>query len=145
LTGWAFCISAEKYLMNERRAFVLSPLALFPVSLVFIAGLALATGDLREAVAAPFSALFITLVGYPVAMLVWWPVWLGLKRSRYCGTPAILLAAIVVAEAVFWIVLSPVWQRDFSSLACTVLIAGCGLGCGLAFDRLTSVQHSVRD
>jgi hypothetical protein len=131
--------------MNDGRAFVLSPLAIFPVSLVFIIVLALATGDLREAVAAPFSALFITLVGYPTAILAWWPVWQGLKRSRLRGTPSILIAAVVAAEAVFWIVLSPVWHRNFSNLACTVLIAACGLACGLAFARLTSVQHSVRD
>jgi Kef-type K+ transport system membrane component KefB len=122
--------------MNERRALVLSPAAIFPVSLFFVMGLALATGDLREALVAPFSALFITVVGYPTAILVWWPVWQGLKKTGHDGTPAILAAAVLAAEAVFWIVLSPVWRRDFSNLFCAVLIAACGLACGLAFAKL---------
>ena len=120
-------------IVNERRALVFSPAAIFPVSLLFVTGLALATGDLREALVAPFSALFMTLVGYPAAILVWWPVWQGLKKTGHDGTPAILVAAVLAAEAVFWLVLGPFWQRDFSNLFCAVLIATCGLACGLAF------------
>jgi hypothetical protein len=122
--------------MNERRALVLSPAAIFPVSLLFIMGLALATGDLREAIVAPFSALFMTVVGYPTAILVWWPLWKALKKTGRDGTLSILAAAVLAAEAVFWVALSPLWQRNFSNLFCAALIAACGLACGLAFVRL---------
>jgi Kef-type K+ transport system membrane component KefB len=133
-------------MMSERRALVLSPAAIFPVSLLFIMGLALATGDVREALVAPFSALFITVVGYPTAILVWWPVWKGLKKTGHDGTPSILAAAVLAAEAVFWIALSPIWQRDFSNLFCAILIAACGLACGLAFAKLAGGgRNSVRD
>ena len=132
-------------MMNERRALVWAPVAIFPISLLFVLGLALATGDLRVALAAPFSALFMTMVGYPVAMLVWWPVWEGLKKARCTGTPAILAVAVLAAEAVFWIVFSPLWQRDFSKAFCAVLIAACGLGCGLVFARLVHSQAAAQD
>jgi hypothetical protein len=122
-------------MMSERRALVFAPAAIFPVSLFFVMGLALSTGDFREALVAPFSALFMTLVGYPAAMLVWWPVWKGLKKTGHDGTPTILIAAVLAAEAVFWSVLSPLWQRGFSNLFCAVLIGACGLACGLVFAR----------
>jgi hypothetical protein len=122
--------------MDEKKALLLSPLAIFPVSFIFIVGKALLGGDLREAFAAPFSALFITVTGYPISIIVWSIVWRGLKRMARVDKASVLAASLIAAEAVFWGVISPLWERDFSDAFCAALMAACGLACGAVFSRL---------
>ena len=113
--------------MNERRALATAPMAIFPVALLFITAHSLLSGDLRELFAAPFSALMITFVGYPLGFAA------GSLLLRIAPTlvtasvTSALAAGLVSAELGFWLLIHPFWQREFSDLFCAALVASCGL------------------
>jgi hypothetical protein len=48
----------------------------------------------------------------------------------------VLAASAASAEAVFWILISPFWQRDFSVAFCVALVGTCGVACGTALTWL---------
>lgn len=126
--------------MSLRRALLIAPMAIFPVALVGVMARSLLAGDLRELIAAPFSALMITFVGYPLAVLVGWllqrtvPGLLGASHIRILG------AGVVSAEAVFWLLIHPFWEREFSSAFCAALVAACGLACAAVFQWIKPRQ-----
>lgn len=115
------------------RAVLAAPLAIYPTALVFISARALLTSDPRELFVAPLSALVVTVVGYPFALGCAWlvgrlqPGWLQAARGL-----SMLLAA-VGAEVVFWGLISPFWQRDFSPAFCAALVAACGAATAWAY------------
>lgn len=113
--------------MGDRRVLVIAPLAIFPVTLVFVMARSLLTGDLRELIAAPFSALMITVVGYPVAVVVCWLLVRAIPRLVNASLGVALSVGVVSAEATFWVLIHPFWQREFSNLFCVALVAACGL------------------
>ena len=120
------------------KALAIAPLAVFPVALVFVLLRSLIGGDLRELFAAPFSAGLITAVGYPFVLAA---VWLASRIMSQFAAPSralILTAAVVVLEAVFWLVIGPFWQRDFSNAFCAAMVGACGLVCGATFLWLAS-------
>lgn len=119
--------------MNERKAIITAPLAIFPVAFVFIMVRSLIGGDWRELFAAPYSAMIITVGGYPFAVAVGWLSWRGLMRIAHVSLTAVLVIAFTSAEAVFWFVISPFWEREFSVAFCIALVGACGLTCGGTF------------
>lgn len=113
--------------MNERRALATAPIAIFPVALVFIMARSLLAGDLRELFAAPFSALMITFVGYPLAVAAGWLLLRIAPALVTASVTSALAAGLASAEIGFWVLIHPFWQREFSDLFCAALVAGCGL------------------
>jgi hypothetical protein len=119
--------------MIERRALAAAPCAILPVALVFIMARALLGGDWRELFAAPFSALMITFVGYPIALAVGWlllriaPALVGASVARALTT------GVACAEISFWILIAPFWEREFSDLFCAALVAGCGAATAMLY------------
>ncbi|MDD5269388.1 MAG: hypothetical protein PHO08_20110 [Methylococcales bacterium] len=113
--------------MGERRVLVIAPLAIFPVALVFVMVRSLLIGDLRELIAAPFSALMITAVGYPVAVVVCWLLVRAIPRLVNASLGVALCVGVASAEAAFWLLIHPIWQREFSNSFCVALVAACGL------------------
>ena len=122
--------------MSERRALVIAPLAIFPVALVFVMARSLLAGDLREFFAAPFSAMLITFVGYPLAVAVGWLLLRTLPRLLNASVNLALGVGVASAEVAFWLLIHPFWQREFSNLFCALLVAACGLATALFFQRL---------
>lgn len=118
--------------MNEGKAYATAPLALFPVALVFVLLRSILGGDWRELFAAPYSALLITVAGYPVALAA---VWSASRIARSVGGAALatVLAAAAIAEAVFWLLVSPYWQREFSTPFCVALVGACAMASALMF------------
>ena len=119
--------------MNQRRALVIAPIAIFPVAMVAVMARSLVAGDLRELFAAPFSALMITFVGYPIAVVVGWLLLRIFPRLVNASFIHALGVGFVSAEAVFWFLIHPFWQREFSHLFCAALVAACGLATAGAF------------
>jgi hypothetical protein len=124
--------------MSERgtSAIAIASLAIYPVALVFVMARSLLAGDLRELFAAPFSALVMTFVGYPVAVVVGW---LLLRAAPALVTASLIRglgAGAVSAEVAFWILIHPFWQRDYSNSFCAALVAACGLAVATVFQRL---------
>lgn len=122
--------------MNQRRALLIAPMAIFPVALAAVMARSLLAGDLRELFAAPYSALMITFVGYPVAVAVGWLLLRTLPELVTASFIRALGVGLVSAEAIFWILIHPFWQREFSNLFCAALVAGCGLATAGAFQWL---------
>ena len=109
----------------SRHTYLQVPLVIFPIALVFVAVYALSSDDYRELIAAPFSALVITAVGYPLAVITI-SVFSRAAQSAI-GRPLAILAGVVIAEAEFWLLIHPFWQRDFSNLFCFLLVAAIGV------------------
>lgn len=112
--------------MSEWRALAIAPLATFPVALVFILARSLLAGDLRELFAAPFSAAMITAVGYPAALAASWLLMRAFPRLARTSLWIAIWIGVASAEASFWLLVHPFWQRDFSNLFCSALVATCG-------------------
>jgi hypothetical protein len=127
--------------LNERKALLIAPIAILPVALVFILLRSLIEGDLRELIVAPLSAVMIACIGYPFAFGVSSLLWRVLKGFQHTNF-LLPVAAIVSAEGVFWVVISPFWQRDFSNAFCVALVGASGLACGGVFLQLA--RHQVR-
>lgn len=121
--------------MNERRALATAPIAIFPVALVFIMARSLLAGDLRELFAAPFSALMITVVGYPLAVAAGWLLLRIAPALATASLTSALAAGLASAEIGFWVLIHPFWQREFSNLFCAALVAGCGLATAACLRR----------
>ncbi|HEY8160169.1 MAG TPA: hypothetical protein VIF10_15845 [Methylobacter sp.] len=119
--------------MNEHRALATAPLAVWPVAFAFIMLRSLIIGDWRELFAAPYSAMMIAVAGYPFAVVAGWLLWHALVRLALTSFTAVLAAAAVSAEAIFWLVISPFWEREFSAAFCVALVGTCGLACGGMF------------
>ena len=119
--------------MSAGRAVFIAPAAIFPVALVFVMVRSLMIGDIRELVVAPLSAGAITLVGYPLAVAVGWFLALASSKVKHRNPVVVLAVSAASAEAVFWILISPFWQRDFSVSFCVALVGTCGVACGTAF------------
>ena len=122
--------------MSERRALVIAPLAIFPVALVFVMARSLLAGDQRELFVAPFSAMMITFVGYPLAVAIGWLFLRILPRFVNASFGLALGVGVASAEVAFWLLIHPFWQREFSNLFCAALVAACGLATAGAFQRL---------
>lgn len=120
--------------MTELRVFVRAPLAIYPVILVFIMGRSLLVGDMRGLFVSPFSALVMSVVGYPLAMAA---TWLILRLWPSLGTANLgmsLSVGVVCAELAFWLLVKPFWHQDvFSSGFCAAMVAVCGLATAGAF------------
>lgn len=112
--------------MSQPRATIAAPLVIFPVALVFVAVRALLSGDLRELFASPFSAAMITVVGYPIAVAAIWLITRISPKLMHASLGIVLGAGIASAELSFWLLVHPVWERDFSNLFCAALVAACG-------------------
>ena len=113
--------------MKERRLLFIAPLAIFPVALVFFMARSLTEGDFRELFAAPYSAMLIVAVGYPIAIVVGWlilSVFPNLKKASFGTT---LLVGLVSAESIFWLLINPAWEREFSDLYSAALVGVSGL------------------
>ena len=121
--------------MSERRALAIAPLAIFPVALVFVMARSLLASDLRELFAAPFSALMITFVGYPLAVAIGWLLLRALPKLVYASVSLVLGVGVASAEVAFWLLIHPFWQREFSNFFCAALVAVCGLATAGAFQR----------
>lgn len=128
--------------MSERRALVIAPLAIFPVALVFVMARSLLAGDLRELFAAPFSAMMITFVGYPLAVAIGWLFLRTLPRLVNASFSLALGIGVASAEVTFWLLIHPFWQREFSNLFCAALVAACGLATAGAFQWLKPKAES---
>jgi hypothetical protein len=126
---------------NEFRALATAPLAIFPVALVFILVRSFIAGDLRELFVAPISAAMITIIGYPLAFAVGWSLLWALKRFTYISSIFVIVTAVISAEVVFWGLISPFWQREFSIAFCIALVGTCGLSCGCMFLWLSQRQE----
>ena len=129
-------------IVNERRALFTAPIAIFPVALVFVSLRSLMAGDMRELFVAPLSAGAITLVGYPFAIAAGWAVAAASSKFAHKNLALILAASAISAEVIFWLVISPFWQRDFSIAFCLALVGACGLACGAAFYWLVRRQSA---
>jgi hypothetical protein len=119
--------------VSAGRAVFIAPAAIFPVALVFVLVRSLMIGDIRELVVAPLSAGAITVVGYPLAVVVGWLLTLPSSKAKHRNLVVVLAVSAASAEAVFWILISPFWQRDFSVSFCVALVGICGVACGTAF------------
>lgn len=119
--------------MSQGRALATAPLAIFPVALIFMVVRSLVVGDLHELFVAPISAGMITIVGYPFAVAAGWLLWRTLTKFGHAKRVSILAASMLTAEAAFWLVISPLWQREFSAAFCVALVGACGLACGGTF------------
>ncbi len=115
--------------MNTRRALATAPMAIFPVALVFILARSLLAGDLRELFSAPFSALMITVVGYPLAVAAGWLLLRIAPALVSTSVASALAAGLASAEIGFWLLIHPFWQRELSNLFCAALVAACGMAC----------------
>jgi hypothetical protein len=124
--------------MNKSKALATAPLAVFPVALVFVLLRSLIGGDWRELFAAPFSAAMITAVGYPFVLAAVWSASRIMTRFGAPGRALIVAAAVVLLEAVFWLVISPFWRRDFSNAFCAAMVGASGLVCAATFLWLSS-------
>ena len=124
--------------MRGRRALLMAPLAIFPVALVFIATRSLLAGDLRELFAAPFSALMITTVAYPVAVAVGGLLVWAVPRLARARLAAAVVIGMASAEVPFWLLIHPLWQREFSNAFCGALVAACGAATAAFFRCKTS-------
>ena len=122
--------------MSEMRAIALAPLAIFPVALVFIVARSLLAGDLRELFAAPFSAMMITAVGYPIAVAASWLLMRTFPRLAHPSLGIAIGIGVASAEASFWLLVHPFWQREFSNLFCAALVAACGVATAAALHTL---------
>lgn len=121
--------------MGTHRAILLAPLAIFPVVLAFVGARALMVGDMRGAFVAPFAALLITLVGYPLALLSAWGLIRLFPALVSAGLAVHLAVGIISAETVFWVLVRPLWQQEvYSTAFCMTMLAACGaLSAGLLF------------
>lgn len=113
--------------MNEGRALATAPIAAFPVALVFIVVRSLLAGDLRELLVAPFSALMITVVAYPLAVAAGWLLLRVAPTLVTASSGKAIATGLVIAELGFWMLIHPFWQREFSNVFCAALVAGCGV------------------
>lgn len=123
--------------MSEQRALAIAPLAIFPVALAFIIVRSLLAGDLRELFVAPFSAMMIAVVGYPIAIATIWlliRIFPGLKHASFGIAIGVGIAS---AELSFWLFVHPFWQREFSNLFCAALVAACGVSTAIALHKLS--------
>ena len=122
--------------MSEKQALGIAPLAIFPVALVFIVARSLLAGDLRELFAAPFSAVMITAIGYPIAFAASWLLLRTFPRLAHTSLWIAIGIGIASAEASFWLFVHPFWQREFSNLFCAALVAACGVATAAALHTL---------
>lgn len=128
--------------MTESRALTRAPLTIYPVVLVFVMGRSMLVGDMRELFVAPFSALLMSLVGYPLALAAAWLVlrlWPGLATASLGLS---LVVGVVCAELAFWLLVAPLWQPEvFSAGFCAAMVAVCGLATAGAFYWLRTGQN----
>lgn len=122
--------------MSVRRAIAIAPVAIYPVALVFIMARSLLAGDLRELLVSPFSAMMIMVVGYPLAITMGWLL-LRISPSLLNATYGLaLVVGVVSAELVFWLIVHPFWEREFSDMFCVALVAACAIATVCNFLRL---------
>lgn len=114
-------------IMNEWRSVVIAPLAIFPVALVFFMARSLIEGDLRELFAAPYSAMVITAVGYPIAIALAWILISAFPNLKKASLGTTLLIGLVSAESSFWLLINPIWEREVSNLYSAALVGVSGL------------------
>ena len=122
--------------MNERRPLFIAPLAIFPVALVFFMARSLIESDLRELFAAPYSAILLTVVGYPIAIVVGWLLMRAFPKLKNANFGTTLLVGLVSAESSFWLLINPIWEREFSNLYSAALVGVCGLATAATFHML---------
>lgn len=113
--------------MKERRPLFIAPLAIFPVALVFFMARSLIESDLRELFAAPYSAMLIAAVGYPIAIVVGWLLMSAFPNLKKASFGTTLLVGLVSAESIFWLLINPIWEREFSNLYSAALVGVSGL------------------
>jgi hypothetical protein len=128
--------------MTTQRALATAPVAIFPVALAFVMARSLLAGDLRELFAAPFSALLIAAIGYPLALFAGWVMLRLAPAMAGASLARTLTAGVASAELIFWLLVHPFWQREFSNLFCAALVAACGLATAAAF-RWLEHKHAA--
>ena len=124
----------------DRRALARAPLAMVPVALVFVVVRSLLASDLRELVVSPLTAAVIGLVGYPIAVAAIWLVGRWWPKALDGGLGVLLLTGLACAEAGFWVLIHPIWQRDFSNAFCAALVGACGMATAAAYRWLKSTR-----
>jgi len=85
------------------KAILISPLASYPVALLLMATQGWWRGNLEAMFAAPITALFFTLLDYPVGVIVlwivgrWWPA-----RPAQLRAAAAMVLAVAAWFALIW-------------------------------------------
>lgn len=120
-------------MLSDRRAAVLAPLVIYPVALALIAVRALLLSDPRELLVSPLSAALVTVVGYPAALATGWLICRVYPRLLTAPLGTLMLLGVFGAEVLFWGLINPFWQRDFSPLYCATLVAASGIATAWAY------------